>query len=217
MKSSTTDSLATAPELVVLYVARHGQTVLNAEGCFRGNKDVPLNANGIKDAHHLKTLFADIPLSFIIGSDRVRASQTANIIHEGQDLPKHTSPLLRALDVGDFSGKPRNKANVEALQVYLDSPDEKIPGGESLNNFKGRVDPAIWEAFGMADDAGLPGLIIAHSSIVHELGDLWGSGHTSCLVEPGGVVAVYVRNGRIGVQPIYRPMKSSDSRPDTVS
>lgn len=209
------DKLASTPELVVLYVARHGETVLNANGCFRGNKDVPLNENGIKDAHHLKTLFAETPLSFIIGSDRVRATQTASIIHEGKDLALHTSPLLRALDVGDFSGKPRDKANTTALQTYLDSPDKTIPGGESLNHFKQRVDPAIWEAFGMADDTGLPGLLIAHSSIVHELGELWGSGHTSCLVQPGGVVAVYVANGRIGVQPVYRPMSASDSRAES--
>lgn len=211
--------MAKAPDLVVLYCARHGETTLNATGCFRGNKDVPLNANGIRDAHHLKTLFADEPLSFIIGSDRIRATQTADIIHAGRNIPKHTSPLLRALDVGDFSGKPRDKENTSALQVYLDSPDEEIPGGESLNNFRGRVDPAIWEAFGLADDAGLPGLVISHSSIIHELGELWGSGHKTSLVEPGGVVAIYVKNGRIGVQPIFRPLASSDSygRADTVS
>jgi broad specificity phosphatase PhoE len=213
------DSMAKAPELVVLYVCRHGETALNASGCFRGNKDVPLNQNGIRDAHNLKKLFEDEPLSFVIGSDRKRAVQTADIIREGRDIAKHVSPQLRALDVGDFSGKPRDKTNVELLQTYLDRPDEDIPGGESLNDFRGRIDPAIWEAFGMADDAGLPGMVIGHSSIIHELGQLFGSGHKSSLVEPGGVVAVYVRNGRVGVQPIYRSLASSDSygRADTVS
>lgn len=213
------EKMSPVPSICVLFVVRHGETTLNASGCFRGNKDVPLNQNGIKDAYNLKKLFEDEPLSFVISSDRIRATQTADIIHQGKSIPKHKTESLRALNVGAWSGLPRNKENTESLQVYLDNPSETIPEGESLNDFKTRVDPAIWEAFGLADDAGLPGLLVAHSSIVHELGDMWGDGHKSRLVEPGGVVAVSVYNGKINVQPVYRPLKNSDSygRADTVS
>lgn len=213
------DKMSEAPELVVLYVCRHGETTLNASGCFRGNKDVPLNKNGIKDAHNLKKLFEDIPLSFVLSSDRIRATQTADILHQGKTIPKMSTESLRALNVGELSGKPRNDENIAFLQHYLDHPTEKIPEGESLADFKSRIRPAVWEAFETADDSGLPGLVVAHSSIVHEIGDMFEKGHKSVLVEPGGVVAIYIKNGKIGAQQIYRPMPDSDSygRADTVS
>lgn len=193
--------------VIVLYIARHGQTVLNADGCFRGNKDVPLNSNGIRDAHHLAEYFKDQPLSFIVSSDKTRAKQTAGIIKGDRDLKVHSTPMLRALDVGDFSGQIRSPENVAALDEYLNNPDCKIPGGESLNNFKARIRPALWEAFEIADDSGEPGLLVAHSSIVHEAGSWLYDDHKSVLVEPGGVLAVYVSNGRIGAEPIYRPVE----------
>jgi broad specificity phosphatase PhoE len=205
--------------VVVLFIARHGETVLNADGCFRGNKDVPLNANGIRDAHNLAAFFKDQPLSFVVSSDKTRAEQTAKIIKSDRDLNVYSTPNLRALDVGDFSGQVRSPENVAALDEYLNNPDCKIPGGESLNNFKGRIRPALWEAFEIADDAGEPGLLVAHSSIVHETGSWLYDDHKSVLVEPGGVLAVYVSNGRIGAEPIYKPVLSSPdgSHASTVS
>ena len=212
------NSISQPPDICVLYIARHGQTVLNAEGCFRGNKDVSLDDKGFRDAHALKKLFSQIPLSFVVCSDRLRARQTAEVIHEGKNIPIEKTPVLRALDVGDFSGQKRDEESEAKLQKYIDDPSLKIPGGESLKNFQGRIRPAIWEAFGMADDSGLPGLIVAHSSIVHEVSAMFAGHHRNVLVEPGGVVALYVKNGQIGVQAVYKPLIVSDiNRAQTVS
>lgn len=217
MKSSITDKMAEAPDVCVVYFIRHGRTIANQSGLFRGNKNFPLSEDGIKDAHHAKTLFSDIPVSSIFSSDKVRATKTAEIINQEKHVPVTTSSILSALDIGEFSGQPRDKDNTEALQYYLDRPDETIPGGESLSDFRRRIEPAIWEIFGAADDSGLPAILVCHSSVVHELGHMLYNDHKSILVEPGGVVAMYVKNGKISAEPIFKPLAAVNPKQATVS
>lgn len=200
--------------ITILFVARHGQTVLNASNCFRGNKDPSLDEKGFRDAHRLASFFQDEPLSFIVSSDRLRARQTAGVIKNERNLDVHDTPILRALDVGDFSGKKRTAENEEALEHYIDHPDIPIPGGESLNEFKSRVRPALIEAFELADDSGKPGLLVAHSSIIHEVGDWLYGQHKATLVEPGGVLSIYIKDGKIGAEPILKPIRTTDTRTD---
>lgn len=203
----------------VLYLARHGATTLNLDNCFRGNANPPLAPEGIRDASVLASFFADQPFSFIVTSDRTRAAQTANIIDKGRGIKIHLTPKLRAFNIGDFSGKPRSDENVEALQYYIDNPDIVIPGGESLNQFRSRIRPAIMEAIELSDEAGTPGLLVAHSSIVHETSNLIRGDHMACLVKPGGAVCIYVQKGKLGMEAIWKPVDitPTEKRADTVS
>lgn len=207
-----------APEkTIVAYVARHGQTILNAEKKFRGNANPPLDSVGIKQAHKLAELFSNIEISHIFCSDKVRATKTAEIIAGHRDCPINQVESLRALNVGDFSGKPRNAESEAELQTYLDDPDSTIPGGESLNEFKDRIRPCLQEAIDMFCDHGAPPLLVAHSSVVHEIGDIAHGDHKSVLVEPGGVIAVYYKNGKIGAEPIFKPVKVVGTHAGTIT
>lgn len=204
---------------ILSYFVRHGQTALNASNSFRGNKDVPLDATGHRQADKLADLFEPIDVCLIVCSDKQRAVSTAETIGRGKKVPIHHSENLRALDVGDFSGLPRNPENVAALQHYIDNPDITIPGGESLNDFKARVRPCFHDILDIAETSGTPVLAVAHSSIIHELGALLYGDHHRVLVEPGGVVALHGTGDGIGAQPIYRPARSQADagRSDTVS
>lgn len=204
--------------ITVAYVARHGETTLNADGCFRGNKNPPLNEKGIRQAHQLAHLFSNIPVSHIFCSDKVRATNTAEIIAQEKGVPIHKSEALRALNVGDFSGQKRDATSEAALQVFLDDPDTQIPGGESLNDFKSRIRPCIQEAIDLYMECGEPPLLVAHSSVVHEAGSLIYSDHKSILVEPGGAIALYISDGKLGAEPIFKPIHAkSGNRAETVS
>jgi len=197
------------PDNPVLYVARHGQTVLNATKAFRGSANPPLDKQGIQQAHKLASLFSTIDISHIFCSDKQRATKTAEIIAGIKNSPVHQSQNLRALDVGDFSGQPRNEESEAELQKYLDDPESTIPGGESLNEFKARIRPCIMEAINLFCECGAPPLVVAHSSVVHEIGDMANSNHKSVLVEPGGVIAVYFKDGKLSANPIFRPVKAA--------
>ncbi len=202
---------------VAFYVARHGQTILNASGMFRGSANPPLDATGIKQAHVLAKLFSNIDISHIFCSDKQRATKTAEIISQAKNIPIHKSESLRALNVGDFSGTPRNKESEAELQTYLDAPDTAIPGGESLNDFKSRIGPCFQQAVDIFLECGVPPLIVGHSSIVHELGAVTTKSHKAVLVEPGGVAAAYFDGGDLKASPIFRPVNNTKSRAETIS
>ena len=194
-------------KIIACYICRHGRTQLNADGCFRGNKDVPLDSEGIADAHKLAHLFSNIDIAGIFCSDRIRATKTAEIIGQARKLPVTMTKHLRALDIGEFSGQKRTPTSEAELQTYLDKPECNIPGGESLNDFRSRVRPCIREAVDLFMDCGYPPLIVGHSSIVHEIGAMLSGDHKSLLVHPGGVVAIYMdKDGKLGAEPIYKPI-----------
>jgi phosphoserine phosphatase len=204
---------------IVLYLARHGTTILNANGCFRGNVNPPLDDKGFKDANTLAHYFSGIELGDIYSSDRIRATQTADAIVNRRKESYQKLPDLRALDVGNFSGKPKSPENVQRIEYYLDRPDISIPGGEPLNGFRDRIRPLFSEAIEMYNNTGLPCLFVVHSSIIHEAGTMFNNDHHSARVEPGGVAAVYFKDGKFCAEPIFKPLKKQlgQSKADTVS
>lgn len=202
---------------IVVYVARHGTTELNQQDCFRGKVDVALDKAGVRDAHRLAYYFKNIELCGIVSSDRLRARQTAEIICRDRcEKPIYTE-YLRAWNVGVFSGKPKTEENVDALERYVQNPDKPIPEGESLNAFKDRIRPCLTEAIKLADESGKPIMVVAHSSIVHETGDMFHGNHEAVLVEPGGVAAIYFEGGQLKAAPILKTRQESKRRADTIS
>lgn len=195
---------------IVLYCARHGSTELNQADCFRGHNDVPLSTKGYREANQLAHYLQPIDVSFIVASAKKRAVATAEVISLAKQVNGNKSCIvpndgLFAWDVGKFSGKPKNKENLDELQKYIDDPDLQVPGGESLSNFRCRVRPLIEEAIEVSNTEGVPGLLVVHSSLIHELGEMFHKDHTAALVKPGGLAAVYVSNGTLKVEAIFRP------------
>lgn len=201
---------------VCCYVVRHGRTTLNASGSFRGNVNPPLDSVGLQQAEKLAELFQDKDISAIFSSEKQRATKTADTIAKGRSIPIHQSPNLTALNVGHLSGQKRTPENIKLLISYLDNPECVIPGGESLNQFKSRVDPCIEQAIKIGLDCGCPAMIVAHSSIIREVGSVVYGDHKKTLVEPGGAVAIYIKNGKYEAEPIYRPMTNA-GKADTIS
>lgn len=196
----------------VLYLVRHGRTTANSEDVFRGvgtgSHDFPLSKDGIGDALQARNFLKEKQIDplFLVSSDRKRARQTAHIVAE--DFPDDiiTSPKLRAWDIGDFTGEPRSKENLEELQKYIDNPYLEVPGGESLDVFKSRVLPTIHECFEYACQTGI-GFIICHSSVIHELGRAIHDDHNSLIVEPGGVVLLGFEDGKPTAKPVFKRIK----------
>lgn len=178
---------------VVLHVARHGETALNAQNRFRGTADVPLNPAGQKAAETLGRHYAKQPILAIAHTGRKRTEQTADTIAAAHAEPApHTGPIeaLRAWDFGDFSGKEKTPENLAELKQYVEQPEKPVPGGESLNQFRERVRPALREAIQAGQRTGKPPLLVVHASVIHELGQMLNGDDQSVLVHPGGTVEV---------------------------
>ena len=65
---------------MVVYVTRHGETDFNMLGRYAGSTDVPINENGIKQAHELANRLSDIKFDTVVSSPMMRARQTADIV-----------------------------------------------------------------------------------------------------------------------------------------
>jgi broad specificity phosphatase PhoE len=202
---------------IVLYAARHGTTTLNQQNCFRGKINVPLDKDGIRDAHKLAFLFKPIEMSGVIASDKERSAHTARIICSEQDHTPVLTDALHPLDVGMFTGKPKDAQTREELDYYIKHPDESIPDGESLNEFRNRVRPALQEAMEIGNAKGSPILLVVHSSVIHEIGTAINGDNVSCLVKPGGVIAVCVENGEFHAEPIFKPKEETSNTADSIS
>ena len=72
---------------MILYVARHGESVFNIEGRYGGIIDIPLTPKGLEQAKQLVEKLNDINFEIIVTSSLMRARQTAEIIKEVFNVP----------------------------------------------------------------------------------------------------------------------------------
>ena len=82
-----------------IYLVRHGETTLNARGCYYGRTDVCLSGRGRRQAEELRNFFGQIPLDAVVTSPLKRAVETAEIILSGRGIAgalEQTEPAGRA-------------------------------------------------------------------------------------------------------------------------
>jgi len=101
-----------------------------------------LDDDGKAEAERAAEFLKDKGIQRIVTSTLKRHGQTAEILSQTLGVPVETDEGFRTLNVGEFTGKPRKEHSSE-LQKYLDSPDEKIPGGESVSGFSARSNTAF--------------------------------------------------------------------------
>lgn len=189
---------------VVAYFVRHGETLLNAEGRFRGPMDVPLSDKGENDAEELANFFAKIKLGEAWTSARQRATKTADTILAPKGMAANPTESLYAWDVGGLAGEKKSD-HKDDVEYYQRNPSLPIPGGESLDDFRARVNPTIKTALMSGIKRGLPSIVVAHSSIIHQVNHLIHHDHTKNLVSPGGAIQVNYNGKQFSTQVALKP------------
>lgn len=118
-----------------VYLVRHGETALNKEQRVRAWLDVPIDKRAKGPIERTAAELALKPLANpLVASDLKRALQTAEIIADRNLLEVLPDERLRPWDVGEFSAKRIDEVG-PLMQQYIDSPNEKVPAGESFNDF----------------------------------------------------------------------------------
>jgi len=190
------------PDDVLFYVGRHGTTNLNQEDRFRGPLNVDLDTEGRQDAEELSNFFDRIKLGGILSSDRNRALETALMVGGHRDLTPHVEPNLRSWNVGYMAGQLKDDY-AKDIKHFVDNPDQPIPDGESLNEFRQRVRPLFAKAI-QARKQGKPWLLLGHASVIREA-DVVFNKSANALVHPGGAIAVMHTPKGIRSIPIFKP------------
>src|ERR1700688_4825324 len=154
---------------IIAFFVRHGETDLNKKDEFRGDLDVPLDKDGEQQAAALVPFFKNKEFSGAYGSTRLRVAQTMKPLMEAKNMKMKPLKALDSLDTGEFAGKPKDKENLKELKWYREHPQEEIPGGEKVQDFRGRVDAKIMSLIRKGESSAKPIIAGVHGSVIKEI------------------------------------------------
>jgi probable phosphoglycerate mutase len=155
-----------------ILLIRHGETAWNAERRLQGHLDIPLNAEGRRQAAMLGAALAAEPIDLIVSSDLQRALQTAEAVAAPRSMAVVQDRLLRERCYGGFEGLlyseiearfPDAFAAWQARDVDAALPPGRNPG-ESFRQFYARATGAIL-ALGAANP-GKTVAIVCHGGVL---------------------------------------------------
>jgi broad specificity phosphatase PhoE len=133
----------------LLVYVRHGATALNKGGSeerLRGWLPLPLSDLGEKQAGQTARRLARIiptPDTFV-SSDLPRALQTAGTIGQAIGMDPTPDTRIRDWNTGKLAGQKVEDV-LPQLQYFVQHPDEAPDGGEPLNEYRQRFEPAMRE------------------------------------------------------------------------
>jgi len=166
-----------------LVLVRHGQSQWNLENRFTGWIDVPITAQGEKEAHNAADQLKGIKFDLAFTSELKRAQQTLDIILNdlGQTgLPVERDRAINERHYGDLQGlnktETRTRFGDAQVHIWRRSYDVRPPGGESLKDTAERALPYFAENIRPKASEGKNILVSAHGNslraIVMELDGL---------------------------------------------
>ena len=123
--------------MATILLVRHGQTEWNRVERFRGRIDIELNATGLEQARKTASrIQKHWQPAAIFSSPLKRATQTANLIAESQNLQVISDPALMDIDYGGWQGLTPDEVRSrwpEQIEFWYRHPElAQIPAGESL-------------------------------------------------------------------------------------
>ena len=144
----------------MLYVARHGQTVWNAQNKVCGITDVELTGKGREQAKELASVVESKNIKRIITSPLNRAVDTSKIVAEICKIPYEVDERLIEQNYGIFEGVDRK---TEAFLNNKRNFAHKYPGGESMMQVAYRIYGFMDEVKSKYGDENI--LIISHGGV----------------------------------------------------
>ena len=152
-----------------LYLIRHGETALNAKGCYYA----VLCEKGISQARYLKEILKEISFDYIVASPLVRAYNTAQIVMEEREQEIFGDRRLMEQDFGIFEGMTYKEIQ-NTYPKELDAWNEefstyRIPKGESFADVRSRAEDFLRDIPSGRESKGEKMLIAAHKGTLGHL------------------------------------------------
>lgn len=156
-----------------LYLIRHGETALNAKGCYYGRTDAVLSEKGISQARYLKEILKEVSFDYIVASPLVRAYNTAQIVMEEREQEIFGDRRLMEQDFGIFEGMTYKEIQ-NTYPKELDAWNEefstyRIPKGESFADVRSRAEDFLRDIPSGRESKGEKMLIVAHKGTLGHL------------------------------------------------
>lgn len=185
-----------------LIVVRHGETDWNRERRYQGQRDIPLNARGTRQARRNGRVLAQLDLlqdiTRLLVSPLCRTRDTAALLlEEAQSCPAAPALDGRLIErtFGDWEGRTLRDLQMKEpaiLSALHDDPwSFRPPGGENFNDLCYRIDPLLRSLDG-------PTLLVAHGGtlkgLYHRLAGI--DPAAACVMEAPQDRVVIFRQGR---------------------
>jgi len=154
---------------VRLLLARHGESMWNAERRFQGSTDVPLSARGRAQAQALTRGLRPYRVRAAYASPFRRARETAELALQGTGVPVVVLDELRELSLGQWEGCTVEEIRArdgDPYVAWLRAPhDCPPPGSEPLPVVSERVRAAV-DRIAAAHPNGDDVLVVAHGGVI---------------------------------------------------
>ena len=154
-----------------IYVIRHGETEYSAFNKYAGVSNIPLNANGVKQAKKLRNGIEKLNIDIIISSPLIRAAKTAEIINEHMKKTILFSDFFIERNMGVYEGKTKEEAENQypemAARNCTRQLDDAPLGGETIREFESRVLKGVEEI--VSKYKGKNVLIVCHGFVARIL------------------------------------------------
>jgi broad specificity phosphatase PhoE len=184
----------------MIYVIRHGQTVLNSAHALQGRSDAPLNATGEEQAREAGRRLAKrgIAFSHVFSSPLTRAVQTAELV--APSVPVRIDKRLIEMDYGPYEGIDLKTPPPEIIKFFSDFVNNPAPEGmEQLTDVVQRTGAFVEEVKGLGGNVLISTHAIAMKGILEYLTPDSGGSYWSKYVGNCAVYAIAVEGGRLGV------------------
>lgn len=150
----------------LITLLRHGETTWNAIRRVQGQLDSPLSARGLEQAEALAQRLRHEKFEALYASDLSRAFDTAGKIAALTGLGIQVDARLRERHYGVFQGLTWDEIKQQFPDDYAQYrsrfPGVTIPGGESVEDFAGRVMQILGEIAAKHGHAA----VVAHGGLV---------------------------------------------------
>lgn len=117
----------------MLFLVRHGRTLVNAENRLQGRIDHSLDEVGRRQSIEIAGALRNIDR--VISSPLLRAKETAAAFNQKIDV----EPRFIELDYGDFDGILQNEVPEDVWKNWRSDINYRPPNGESLAELNSRV------------------------------------------------------------------------------
>jgi broad specificity phosphatase PhoE len=146
-----------------LYIVRHGETDWNRDSRIQGHTDIPLNAEGRRQAEALAAELATSELHAAYASDLSRAWETAATVAERRGLDVRRLASLREKHFGTWEGM----TDTEVLARFPHAVNGSWGDGETTEQLSARVVEAIHEI--ARNHPGETVLVVSHGGSIRAL------------------------------------------------
>jgi probable phosphoglycerate mutase len=148
-----------------LWLIRHGETAWSLSGAHTGRTDLPLTAEGERQAAAMGQLLAGRPFSLVLTSPRLRARETCRIA--GYGAHAEVDEDLSEWDYGDYEGRSTQQIREQrpGWEIWRDG----VVNGETVEQVYARAAKVVARAEQASGDVAL----FAHGHILRILTACW--------------------------------------------